>query len=98
MTNDESLVQPNHSTYLSEFEWKVEVGWLRGKVFLQAMIDWCETVWPVNPNDIRCWSCMKGGTFFFRSYDDAMAFALAWVNAPLPYNKVRSTEDGYSVR
>lgn len=98
MSDNASLVQPNTDGHSVEFEWKVEVGWLRGKVLRQVMMDWCERVWPLGTDGIPSWSCMKGGTFFFRSYDDAMAFALAWVNAPLPYSQVRSTEDGYSVR
>ena len=39
------------------------------------MCDWCETQFPGRPKD---WDYDKGGNWYFKNYDEAVAFYMVW--------------------
>ena len=67
-TITETIV-PNINSHYQSMPWLVQVGWLKGKVNRDIMINWC-----MEHLDSDKFAWDKGGNWWFLSREDAVAF------------------------
>ena len=72
-----SSIGPNIGKYvIIPLPWQITLGWKKGtKLFREQMCAWCETQFPDRPRD---WDYDRGGNWYFKNYDDAVAFYMVW--------------------